>query len=214
MMKKTSLFAILAILLLGAGQSAFAQSMSKKFKSVKAEININAPADRVWEAMVLDYGEISYFSPYIYASEYESGSLKGELGAKRKCAFNEKGTQLSHEEIRDIDHKNMVMRNVVIGGEKLPLNFDNSQAFYRVKDNGDGTSTASYEFQYRTKPGIMTAPVKGTFQKQLAGTLIGLKHYVETGKKVNPTTGLYKEIKNDYEVKTGDEVTLLTKGNF
>lgn len=203
-----------AILLMAFSQSIFAQSMGKKYKTVKAEINIDAPASRIWEAMVLDYGEISYFSPYIYASEYEAGSLKGELGAKRLCSFNEKGTQLSHEEIKDIDHKNMVMRNVVIGGEKLPLNFDNSQAYYRVKDNGDGTSTASYEFQYRTNPGIMTGMVKGTFQKQMAGTLIGLKHYVETGKKVNPTTGLYKEIKNDYEVKTGDEVTLLTKGDF
>ena len=214
MMKRINVSILLVALLLTAGQVAFAQSMSKKYKTVKAQITINAPADRVWEAMVLDYGEISNFSPYIYTSAYEAGSLKGELGAKRKCAFNEKGTRLSHEQIKDIDNKNMVMRNVVIGGEKLPLNFDNSQAYYRVKDNADGTSTASYEFQYRTKPGIMTGPVKGTFQKQLAGTLIGLKHYVETGKKVNPKTGLYKEIKDDYEVRTGDEVTLLTKGNF
>ncbi|MGB3463807.1 MAG: SRPBCC family protein [Cyclobacteriaceae bacterium] len=213
-MKKTSLYALLVVLLITNSQSVFAQSMNKTFKSVKAEIHINAPADKVWEAMVLDYGEISYFSPYVYSSDYEAGSLKGELGAKRRCAFNAKGTQVSYERIGDLDAKNMVMRNVVIGGEKLPLNFDNSQAFYRVRDNGDGTSTASYEFQYRTKPGIMTGLVKGTFQKQLAGTLIGLKHYIETGEKVNPETGLYKEIKDDYEVRTGDDVTLLNQGEF
>ena len=215
-MKKVNAVVLFSMLLvsIGIGQQVHAQTMSKKFKSVKAEIDINASADRVWEAMVLDYGEISSFSPYIYASDYEAGSLKGELGARRKCAFNEKGTRVSHEEIKDLDSKNRVMRNVVIGGEKLPLNFDNSQAYYRVRDNGDGTSTASYEFQYRTKPGMMTGLVKGTFQKQLAGTLIGLKHYVETGEKVNPETGLYKEIKDDYKVRQGDDVTLLTKGNF
>ena len=106
------------------------------------------------------------------------------------------------------------MRNIVIGGEKLPLNFENSQAYYRVKDNGDGTSTASYEFQYRTKPGFMTGMVKGTFQKQLAGTLVGLKHYIEKGERVNPQTGVYSDIKDQYEVKTGEEVTLLTQGRF
>ena len=212
-MKTLKTIALIALTVV-FGQVAHAQSMEKKFKTVKAEININAPAERVWEALVLDYGEISNFSPYVYTSAYEAGSLKGELGAQRRCAFNAKGTQISHEQIRDIDPENMVARNVVIGGEKLPLNFDNSQAFYRVRDNGDSTATASYEFQYRTKPGLMGGLVKGTFQKQLSGTLIGLKHYLETGEKVNPQTDLYDEIKDDYTVKTGEEVDLLTQGNF
>ncbi|MEL6562773.1 MAG: hypothetical protein AAFQ94_31680, partial [Bacteroidota bacterium] len=79
------------------------------------------------------------------------------------------------------------------------LNMDNSFAYYRVKDNGDGTSTAMYEFRYRTKPGIMTKLVKGSFQKTLDGTLLGLKHYLETGEKVNPTTGNWKEVKKKYQ---------------
>ncbi|GAB5522219.1 MAG: hypothetical protein Roseis2KO_00910 [Roseivirga sp.] len=44
-------------------QEGNAQSMAKKYKTVVAEIVINAPATRVWQAMVLDYGEISNFSP-------------------------------------------------------------------------------------------------------------------------------------------------------
>ncbi|MEM9674506.1 MAG: SRPBCC family protein, partial [Bacteroidota bacterium] len=178
--------------------SVSAQSMSKKYKTVLAEQVINAPAERVWEAMVLDYGEISNFSPYIYSSEYAAGSLRGEIGAERKCHFNEKGSQWSHEKIVELDQANMVMKNVVIDAAKFPLDQDNSFAYYKVKDNGDGTSTASYEFRYRTKPGFMTGMVKGKFQKTLDGTLLGLKHYIETGEKVNPQEDNWKEIQELY----------------
>ncbi|MEO1051585.1 MAG: SRPBCC family protein [Bacteroidota bacterium] len=190
---------VLILLFCGFGiAQASAQSMGKKYKTIYVERVINAPALRVWEAMVLDYGEISNFSPYIYASNYEKGSLKGDLHAERKCSFNEKGNRWTHEKIMEIDHKNMIMRNVVIDANKFPLNQDNSQAFYRVKDNWDGTSTASYEFQYRTQPGFMTGIVKGKFEQTLEGTLIGLKHYVETGEVVNATTGNWKAIKTRY----------------
>ena len=189
---------LMALLFTGLFQMAAGQSMSKKYQTVVASQEINAPAERVWEAMVLDYGEISNFSPYIYSSYYEAGSLKGELGAERKCSFNEKGTRWSHEKIRKIDHENRVMKNVVIDAAKFPLDMDNSYALYKVQDNGDGTSTASYEFFYRTKPGFMTGMVKGSFKKTLEGTLVGLKHYIETGEKVNPQEGNWKEVKKMY----------------
>ncbi len=195
-----SIFVLVFISMMGINASA--QSMAKKFRTIKVEMQINASAERVWEAMVLDYGEISNFSPYIYTSEYTNGSLKGELGAERKCNFNKKETQWSKERIAAIDNENMVMRNVVIDGKKLPLNFDNSQAFYRVKDNGDGTSTASYEFQFRTKPAFLGIIAKGGFKKQLSGTLVGLKHYTETGERVTGGTKKYKKIKKKYPKAT------------
>lgn len=188
----------MVLILTGLATNVLAQSMSKKYKTILAEQIINAPAERVWEAMVLDYGEISNFSPYIYSSEYAAGSLKGEVGAERKCHFNEKGTRWSHEKIVELDQVNMVMKNVVIDAAKFPLDQDNSFAYYKVRDNGNGTSTASYEFRYRTKPGFMTGMVKGNFQKTLEGTLLGLKHYVETGEKVNPQENNWKEIQELY----------------
>ena len=195
-------FKIIIVSLLGfvlSAQATSAQSMSKKHTTMQLSIKVNAPADRVWEAMVLDYGEISNFSPYIYASNYESGSLKGELGAERKCMFNEKGTRWSHEKIKELDHENKVMRNIIVDAAKFPLDIDNSQAFYRVKDNGDGTATASYQFQFRTKPAFMVALAKGSFKKTLSGTLIGLKHYVETGEIVRAGNGKYQKIKDQYD---------------
>lgn len=185
-------------LVLVISTTTFAQKMDKKFKTLKVALKIDAPADKVWKAMVLDYGEIANFSPYIYSSNYERGSLIGEKGAERKCNFNAKGTRWSHEKIMALDSEKMVMRNVIIDAAKFPLDQDNSQAFYQVKDNGDGTATASYEFQFRTKPAFMGGLVKGSFKKTLGGTLVGLKHYVETGEKVNPTQDNYKTIKDRY----------------
>ncbi len=198
-MKTKRLFvAALALLLIGT-DLANAQSMSKKYKTILSEKIIEAPASSVWQAMVLDYGEIANFSPYIFASNYEHGSVKGEVDAERKCAFNAKGSRWTHEKIKEIDHENMIMKNIVIDAAKFPLDQDNSFAYYSVKDNGDGTSTASYEFRYRTKPGFMTGMVKGKFQKTLDDTLTGLKHYIETGEVVNATTGNWDEIKSSYE---------------
>ena len=189
-----SLFLVSILLLIGTSISA--QSMKKKYHTVKTTLKINASAEKVWQAMVLDYGNIGNFSPYIYTSDYVNGSLKGEVGAQRKCMFDKKGKQWVHEKIVDIDYENMVMTNVPFDGKKLPLNFDNSRAFYSVTDNGDGTCTAGYEFQFRTKPAFMGALVKGSFKKQLSGTLVGLKHYVETGEVVNAKNKKYKEIKD------------------
>jgi len=161
-----------------------AQSMANDYRSMKITRVINAPAERVWEALVGDYGEISNFSPFIYTSNYESGSLKGEVGAERKCAFNAKGTQWSHERIAELDNERMIMKNVIIDAQKFPLDLDNSYAIYSVVDNGDGTSTAGYEFKFRTSPAFMGGLAAGSFKKSLNETLIGLTHYLRTNERV------------------------------
>lgn len=185
--------------LLFLSTSGFGQSMKKKHRTLKVSRIIDAPAEKVWEALALDYGRISNFSPYIYASNYENGSLKGEKHSERKCYFSANKKRWSHERIMEINNEEMVLRNIVIDAAKFPLNLDNSQAYYRVKDNGDGTSTASYEFQFRTKPAFMGAIAKGNFKKTLEGTLIGLEHYLITGEIVNAQSGNWKEVKKKYQ---------------
>lgn len=164
---------------------------------VKREIAV--PAAQAWEALVLDYGEIANFSPFIYASNYESGSLLGVEGAERRCNFNANGTRWSHERIVWVDQENMLMKNIIVDAQKFPLNLDNSYAIYSVVDNGDGTCTAGYEFNFRTKPAFMGGIAAGSFKKSLNETLIGLEHYLVTGEHVtggsenaNAVIGQYK----------------------
>ena len=196
-MKRTLAFLMLFIT---AGLTISAQNMDKKYKSVEVAIDINAPTEKVWKAMVQDYGAISNWSPYIYAANYENGSLSGVKGAERKCNLNANGTRWVHERIADIDEKKMEMRNIILDGAKFPLDTDNTQAYYRVRDNGNGTSTASYLMQFRGKPSFMTGMMKGSFKKSLANNLKGLKHYVETGEQVTPFNNKIKEIRKDYKV--------------
>jgi len=115
-----------------------------------------------------------------------------------KCSLNKKGSRWGHERIGEIDEHNMVMGNIIFDSKKFPLNADNTQVFYRVKDNGDGTCTASYLMEYRGKPAIMTGIMKGSFKKSLKNSLKGLKHYSETGEKVTPMNKKLKEIKGLY----------------
>lgn len=191
---------LISVALLLIGTIGVAQKMDKKYKSIEVEIDINAPAEKVWNAMVKDYGAISNWSPYIYAINYENGSLKGVKGAERKCDLNESGSRWVHERIASIDDQKMEMRNIILDGAKFPLDKENTQAYYRVKDNGDGTSTASYLMQFRGKPAIMTGMMRGSFKKSLENNLKGLKHYVETGEKVTPENDKIKDIKDLYTV--------------
>ncbi len=193
----TLILAIIALLAFSTSLSA--QSMADDYRKMVVRRTIKAPADRVWQALVGDYGEISNFSPFIYASNYENGSLRGTEGAERKCMFNAKGTQWSHERIVMLDNENMRMKNLIIDAQKFPLNLDNSYAIYSVTDNGDGTSTAGYEFNFRTKPAFMGGLAKGAFKKSLNETLIGLEHYLLTDERVTGGSDNAKSVLKAYK---------------
>ncbi|MEM7575229.1 MAG: SRPBCC family protein [Bacteroidota bacterium] len=176
-----------------------AQTATRNHKVLYVERTINAPAERVWQALAGDYGEISNFSPSIFTSSYENGSLQGAEGAERICAFNASGSRWTHEQIRSFDPENMTMSNVVLEAGKFPLDTENAFAIYQVRDNGDGTSTASYEFHFRTKPAFMAGLAKGSFKRLLNETLIGLEHYLTTGEIVNGKSDNWRAVRRAYK---------------
>ena len=169
---------------LGFSASLSAQDMNKTHRVIEVYRTIDAPAERVWQALVGDYGEISNYSPFIYASNYEAGSLEGKVGAERKCYFDKKSKKYSHERIAMIDGQNMQMKNIILDVDGLPLDPDNSYAIYSVEDLGNGKSRAGYTFYMRTKPSFMGGLAAGSFEKSLNETLIGLEHYLTTGERV------------------------------
>ena len=44
----------------------------------------------------------------------------------------------------------------------------------------------------------MNGDPRALIEGALAGTLVGLKHYIETGEKVNPSQDNYKEVKKKH----------------
>ncbi|MEM6395148.1 MAG: SRPBCC family protein [Bacteroidota bacterium] len=190
---------LLVIALIATSVSLSGQSMSQNYRKMIIERDLEVPAEQVWNALALDYGEISNFSPFIHASNYESGSLEGVEGAERRCDFNAKGTRWSHERIVWIDHDNMRLKNMVIDAKKFPLNLDNSYAIYSVRDHGDGTCSASYEFNFRTKPAFLGGMAAGSFKKSLNETLIGLEHYLITGERVTGGSDNAKAVLKQYK---------------
>ena len=174
-------------------------TFGQKTHTIHVKRVINAPAAVVWKAAAKDYGEVSNWHRYLYTSNYVEGSLIGVKGARRMCNFNEKGTRWLKEEIGSVDDKNMVMKNLIIGAAKFPMDTENSYAYTRVTDNGDNTATLSYELVYRTKPAFMGGLAKGKFKRMLNELQIGVEHYVTTGEILNATTGNWKDVKKKYK---------------
>lgn len=96
---------------------------------------------------------ICAFSLLVFSLSLFSQPAQAQERMSKQFHFNESGSRFAHQKILSIDAKNMVMQNAVIQAAKLPMDTDNSQAFYKAKDNG--TCTTSSEFQFRAKPAFM-----------------------------------------------------------
>ena len=193
----TNLLLVIGVALFAA-TLAQGQPVADAKKMLRVSRRLPVPAAKAWQALARDYGAIGNFSPKIYASSYENGSVEGREGAERRCEFNAKGTQWLHERIAFLDHEQMVLKNTILQAGRFPVNTAASYGFYRVEDHGDGTCTVTIEGRVKAKPAIMTFMMKGAFKKLLNDTLIGLEHYLTTGEVVNATTGNWKTIRRKY----------------
>ncbi|MEM8900419.1 MAG: SRPBCC family protein [Bacteroidota bacterium] len=184
--------------MLGMSVSLFAQKMDKKYKTFTVERGMSVPAEKVWQFIAEDYGAIANSHPKIWYAGYENGSLKGELGAQRKCDFNKKGTKVLHEKIVDWNPEEMQFTNRVLKAGGFPVDIENTRAFYAVKEVGANKSVMSFTMQFRTKPAFIGGMAKGQFKRLIADYLLAVEHHVMTGEVVNAKTGNFKEIKKQY----------------
>ncbi len=190
------IFQILALAGLTLITSSVMAQKQKKVQQFKVSKVIALPADKVWEVVGEDYGKIAHSHPKIIASDYVDGTLMAGEGAQRVCYFNEKQTQFLKEKMVNYSPDRMSFTNKVYQAGKFPVDPEYTQAVYRVKDLGNGTSEFSFDMQYRTKPAFMGAMAKGKFKKLINDYFIAVEHYVRTGEEV--TKENFKDIKKLY----------------
>ena len=190
------IFQILALAGLTLITSSVMAQKQKKVQQFKVSKVIALPADKVWEVVGEDYGKIAHSHPKIIASDYVDGTLMAGEGAQRVCYFNEKQTQFLKEKMVNYSPDRMSFTNQVYQAGKFPVDPEFTQAVYRVKDLGNGTSEFSFDMQYRTKPAFMGAMAKGKFKKLINDYFIAVEHYVRTGEEV--TKENFKDIKKLY----------------
>ena len=182
--------------LLTAIHFSYGQSMNKKFKTLEVSRELPFSSDAVWAAVADDYGNVANSHPKIIASEYTSGSLKGAVGAQRKCYFNKKGTKMLHEEIVDWNSEEGYFVNRVLTANKFPVDVDNSKGTYYVESIGPNKSRLTIKFEFRTKPAFMGGFAKGSFKRLLKDYMIAVEHHISTGESV--TASNFKSIKKNY----------------
>ena len=192
-------YQILSLVILAFLTTNTMAQKQKKVQQFKVSKVIDLPADQLWAIVGQDYGKIAHSHPKIIASDYVDGSLQAGEGAQRVCYFNEKKTQYLKEKMINFSPEQMTFINKVYQAGKFPVDPDYTQAVYKIKDLGDGTSEFLFDMQYRTKPAFMGTMAKGKFKKLINDYFIAVEHYARTGEEV--TQENFKRIKKQYVTK-------------
>lgn len=159
-------------------------AMDKKTHHLVVESVIPHAAEAVWAAMAVDYGRVAESHPRIVRSDYRHGSLQGELGAERSCWFNDKGTQVLHEQIVVWNPDEMMLQNRVLEAAGFPVDPENTLATYRVTPIDDTHSRVTFDMEFRTTPAFMGGMMKSSFETLLSDYFVALDHHLRTGESV------------------------------
>jgi hypothetical protein len=208
-MKKKNIIktGVLALAIVFSSQAQAQETSTKTKKTQKVHIVKVLPisADKVWGAVAEDFGKIANSHPKIWYSSYEAGSLKGELGAQRRCDFNEKGTKVLHEKITGFDAEKMELYVQILETANFPIDPDYSNGSYKLKAIDATHTEVTFDFEFRTKPAMMGAMAKGKFGGLIEDYMIALEHYLTTGEIVNAKVGNFKEVKKAHKENASKE---------
>lgn len=150
-----------------------------KLTEVNYEMPVNVTAEKAWEVLA-SYGDVGDFHTGIKSSEALNGSpTYAEKGADRICVIpNGKKNIIIREKITDINFGNEYTYNVY-DWENFPL--ARMHNTFGVRKNGSVNSIIYQRTLFRLKPGFLTAIMKGKLKSGARDTLIGYKHFMETG---------------------------------
>ena len=155
--------------------------------SFTTEINIDAAADEVWEALA-DIGNIYAWNPGVAASHLTTDEATG-IGAARYCDLGGKN-YLDEQVVEWEDGERLTMR---VTGTNLPFKTADIRFRLRPDPESGGTTVAvspEYELKYGPIGALMDAlVVRKTYLKGMQALLQGLKEYVENGERAATNKG-------------------------
>lgn len=140
---------------------------------IKIEKVINAPLDKVWEQVALDFGNVCQYNPEIEKSKFV-GVIKHGIGTVRHCE-PVGGGFLKEEIIEWIESKNFKLKMI---SSSFPMAMIESKFSFKEKDN---ITIVTQEFWYRMKfpMGWISGMMKGKMRKTLENGLNGLNNYIQ-----------------------------------
>lgn len=150
--------------------------------TLRATIDIDAPTDKVWEA-IKDFGNIHRFNPSIPRSHLTSDQEHG-VGTTRHCDFNVAGASV-RERITDWQEGRSYSVDIY---EKSRIPFLKNITGHVAVEPSPRGSTGIFEMGYETSAGPIGRLMERMLRKRNAKAtklfVAGLKHYVETGEDV------------------------------
>lgn len=160
------------------------------------EKEYDIPAEKIWDVIAGEFGDIAYSHPKIVKSSYIGSSYRAEVGAERISNFNAEGTKYLKERITSYDEDDMTFTNALYQAKSFPLNTDHTEATYKVEDLGNGRSKLVIDMQFKTVPAFVGAMVKDKFKNSMRDYMIAIQHHASTGERV--TQKNFKRIKKQY----------------
>ena len=145
--------------------------------SLKAEVRVDLAIGDLWK-IVGDYGNPNDWSPYVDSAEIISDVSSG-AGAVRTCVIPGFGDV--EERITDWQEGVGFSFDVKASG---PV--ETARSTVTLRASGAAT-TVVYEIEFKLRDGLTTEEqtgAEGYFQMVLKESLLGLKHFAETGQKI------------------------------
>lgn len=171
----------------------------KKFQVAYYEYEIDKSMEEIWQEVAGNFVNIGEIHTSINESYCESGDTTQGVGAARYCSIDFSGKEVQiKERITDLDEseERKEFTYDVYDSKGFPAKVYNT---WVVRKGGDGKVYLGNVFTLRGKPAFMSKMMMKKLDNLngLRNSVLGYKHYLETGqKKVDPEVfdKLYPEV--------------------
>jgi uncharacterized protein YndB with AHSA1/START domain len=156
-------------------------TLEKKMNKVKAEVNINAPIEKVWDIIGTKFDQNHWFilsaDKAFYLDEPKNGNM---IGAKRRVV-NAKG-KVMDVEVTEFSTDKLHISWEIYNTNAAPIKA--GYASYSLRENGQGGTILQQNAGFKMKIFFMDWVAKFKFTEMFKTDLSAIKHYVETGEKI------------------------------